>query len=97
MGGSSIETLDIDDEYYDTVFDRVPNVKEDRDRIRRHNVLVDGDDDGYLLQIFTKNVVGPIFIEIIQRENHYSFGEGNFGALFRSIERDQAKRGYLEV
>lgn len=97
MEGSGIETLDIDDEYYETVFDRVPNVKEDREHIRRHNVLVDGDDDGYLLQIFTKNVIGPIFIEIIQRNNHYSFGEGNFGALFRSIERDQEKRGYLKI
>jgi 4-hydroxyphenylpyruvate dioxygenase len=95
MEGSGIETLDIDDEYYSEVYDRVPNVVEDKARIRHHNVLVDGDDDGYLLQIFTKNVVGPIFIEIIQRKNHNSFGEGNFGALFRSIERDQEKRGYL--
>ena len=46
-------------------------------------------------KIFTKNIIGPIFIEIIQRKNHFSFGEGNFGALFRSIERDQEKRGYL--
>ncbi|MCA9726488.1 MAG: 4-hydroxyphenylpyruvate dioxygenase [Candidatus Eisenbacteria bacterium] len=95
LQGSGIETLDIDDEYYETVFDRVPNVTEDRDRIKQHRVLVDGDDDGYLLQIFTKDVVGPIFIEMIQRKNHWSFGEGNFGALFRSIERDQAKRGVL--
>ena len=95
LEGSSIQTLDIDDEYYDTVYDRVPNVSEDRDRIRHHNVLVDGDDDGYLLQIFTKNIIGPIFIEMIQRKNHHSFGEGNFGALFRSIERDQQERGVL--
>ncbi|MBT9559747.1 MAG: 4-hydroxyphenylpyruvate dioxygenase, partial [Myxococcales bacterium] len=47
------------------------------------------------LQIFTKNLVGPIFIELIQRKNHQSFGEGNFGALFRSIERDQERRGAL--
>ena len=51
--------------------------------------------DGYLLQIFTKNLIGPIFIELIQRHNHLSFGEGNFGALFRSIERDQQRRGYI--
>jgi 4-hydroxyphenylpyruvate dioxygenase len=70
-------------------------VTESHEEIRRRNVLVDGDEQGYLLQIFTKNLVGPIFIEIIQRKNHYSFGEGNFGALFRSIERDQEKRGYL--
>jgi 4-hydroxyphenylpyruvate dioxygenase len=73
----------------------VPNVKEDTPRSSA-KVLVDGDDEGYLLQIFTKNLIGPIFIEIIQRENHLSFGEGNFGALFRSIERDQQKRGYLD-
>jgi hypothetical protein len=71
-------------------------VTEDRAEIRRRNVLVDGDDQGYLLQIFTKNLIGPIFIEIIQRKNHLSFGEGNFGALFRSIERDQAKRGVFD-
>ncbi len=93
LKGSPIEFLDIDDDYYAEVFDRVPNVSEDHTRIRDHQVLVDGDDKGYLLQIFTKNLVGPIFIELIQRHNHLSFGEGNFGALFRSIERDQAKRG----
>ncbi len=95
LEGTPIEMLDMDDEYYATVFDRVPNVTEDRDEIKQRNVLVDGDDEGYLLQIFTKNLIGPIFIEIIQRKNHLAFGEGNFGALFRSIERDQAKRGYL--
>ena len=93
LAGSPVEFLDIDDDYYDEVFSRVPNVTEDHARIRAHQVLVDGDDKGYLLQIFTKNLVGPIFIELIQRHNHLSFGEGNFGALFRSIERDQAKRG----
>jgi 4-hydroxyphenylpyruvate dioxygenase len=95
LAGTPIQFLDIDDDYYDEVFHRVPRVKEDKTCIRRHNVLVDGDDDGYLLQIFTKNLIGPIFIELIQRNNHLSFGEGNFGALFRSIERDQMKRGYL--
>ena len=68
----------------------------DHARIREHQVLVDGDADGYLLQIFTKNLVGPIFIELIQRKNHRSFGEGNFGALFRSVERDPAKRGGVQ-
>lgn len=97
LEGSPIQTLDIDDQYYQEVFDRVPNVTEDHETIQRYKVLIDGDDDGYLLQIFTKNLIGPIFIELIQRKNHYSFGEGNFGALFRAIERDQEKRGYLEV
>jgi 4-hydroxyphenylpyruvate dioxygenase len=95
LRGSSIATLDIDDEYYASIFQRVPGVTEDRKAIRDFNVLVDGDDKGYLLQIFTKNLIGPIFIEIIQRKNHRSFGEGNFGALFRSIERDQESRGVL--
>lgn len=95
LDGTSIQTLDIDDEYYQTIYDRVPNVSENREKIRKHNVLIDGDDQGYLLQLFTKNLIGPIFIEIIQRKNHLSFGEGNFGALFRSIERDQMKRGVL--
>lgn len=96
LEGTKIETLEIDDEYYEEVFDRVPNVTEDPAVLKKHQILVDGDDEGYLLQIFTKNIIGPIFIEIIQRKNHYSFGEGNFGALFRSIEKDQQKRGYLD-
>ncbi|MBT3586567.1 MAG: 4-hydroxyphenylpyruvate dioxygenase [Halobacteriovoraceae bacterium] len=96
QSNTKIETLDIDDEYYAEVFDRVPNVTEDQEKLKELQILVDGDEKGYLLQIFTKNVVGPIFIEIIQRKNHQSFGEGNFGALFRSIERDQEKRGYLK-
>lgn len=95
LAEAGVQTLDIDDEYYETVFDRVPGVREDRARIRDLRVLVDGDEDGYLLQIFTRNVIGPIFFEMIQRRNHLSFGEGNFGALFRSIERDQERRGVL--
>ncbi len=95
LQGSPIEMLDMDDEYYASVFQRVPNVVEDHQALRELNILVDGDADGYLLQIFTKNLIGPIFIEIIQRKNHDAFGEGNFGALFRSIERDQERRGAL--
>ena len=91
-----VETLDIDDDYYTTVFDRVPNVTEDHTELQRLNILADGDKEGYILQIFTKNIIGPIFFEIIQRKNHFSFGEGNFSALFRSIERDQKKRGFLD-
>jgi 4-hydroxyphenylpyruvate dioxygenase len=93
--GSAVDLLDIDDDYYDEAFARVPSVREDRARIEKNRVLLDGDAEGYLLQIFTKNVIGPIFFEIIQRENHHSFGEGNFSALFRSIERDQERRGVL--
>ncbi len=95
LRSTSIQTLDIDAEYYSEVFDRVPGVTESHKTLEDLNILVDGDKEGYLLQIFTKNIIGPIFIEIIQRKNHLSFGEGNFGALFRSIERDQEKRGVL--
>jgi 4-hydroxyphenylpyruvate dioxygenase len=93
--GGAVQMLDIESDYYEEAFRRVPNVREDRARIEKNRVLLDGDDEGYLLQIFTKNVIGPIFFEIIQRENHFSFGEGNFSALFRSIERDQERRGVL--
>ena len=92
----NVDTLDIDEQYYQEVFERVPNVTEDHKKLQDLQILVDGDKEGYLLQIFTKNVIGPIFFEIIQRKNHLAFGEGNFGALFRSIERDQEKRGYLK-
>ena len=97
LDGTAIETLDIDGDYYASVFDRVPGVREDRAELRARNVLIDGDEHGYLLQIFTRTLIGPIFIEIIQRRNHRSFGEGNFGALFRSIERDQQRRGVLDA
>lgn len=95
LQGSGIATLDIDPEYYETVFDRVPNVTEDHELIKQLQILVDGDEEGYLLQIFTQNIFGPIFIEMIQRKNHHAFGEGNFTALFKSIERDQERRGVL--
>lgn len=97
LNKAQVSTLDIDNDYYREIFNKFPAVSEDHQKIKDLNILVDGDDQGYLLQIFTKNVIGPIFIEIIQRKNHYSFGEGNFGALFRSIERDQIKRGYLQA
>lgn len=95
LSGSGIETLDISADYYEQVFDRVPGVTEDPARLQRLQILVDGDEEGYLLQIFTKNLFGPIFIEMIQRKNHQAFGEGNFTALFESIERDQERRGVL--
>ncbi|MBX7103371.1 MAG: 4-hydroxyphenylpyruvate dioxygenase [Gemmataceae bacterium] len=95
LQGSNIETLAIDADYYEAARQRVPQVVEDWARIQKHQVLVDGDPDGYLLQIFTKNIIGPIFIEIIQRKNNLGFGEGNFTALFRSIEKDQERRGVI--
>lgn len=93
---SSIQTLNIVPEYYETIFDRVPWVKEDKEKIKQHQILVDSQaDNTYLLQIFTKNLFGPIFIELIQRVNDKGFGEGNFQALFDSIELDQMERGVI--
>ena len=96
LSDSHIQTLEIYDSYYENVFDRVPWVKEDKNKIRNHQILVDSQSDGtYLLQIFTKNLFGPIFIEMIQREGDDGFGEGNFQALFDSIELDQMERGVI--
>lgn len=96
MKTSSIEFLSPPpNAYYAMLKDRLPNVIEDVDRLEKNAILVDGDHDGYLLQIFTKNIIGPIFYELIQRKNHSGFGEGNFQALFDAIERDQRERGYL--
>jgi 4-hydroxyphenylpyruvate dioxygenase len=81
--------------YYEDIPRRVPKVIEDMGQVQDLSVLIDGDASGYLLQIFTKNLIGPIFFEIIQRKGHSGFGEGNFQALFDAIERDQKKRGYL--
>ncbi len=81
--------------YYEMLKERLPNVREELSLLEANAILADGDHDGYLLQIFTKNMIGPIFFEIIQRENHFGFGDGNFQALFDAIERDQQQRGYL--
>ncbi|MBL4908744.1 MAG: 4-hydroxyphenylpyruvate dioxygenase [Alteromonadaceae bacterium] len=93
---SIIDTLHIVPEYYDDIFDRVPWVKEDKEKIKAHQILVDSQaENTYLLQIFTKNMFGPIFIEMIQRVNDQGFGEGNFSTLFKSIELNQMERGVL--
>lgn len=92
---NGIDFLDVPDTYYEALPERMPNVTEDIDLLNDLKILVDGDEDGYLLQIFTKTVIGPIFYEIIQRKNHDGFGEGNFQALFDAIEEDQRRRGYL--
>ena len=67
----------------------------DIEALKKHRILADGEQSGYLLQIFSKNVVGPFFYEVIQRCGNKGFGEGNFRALFEAIERDQEKRGVL--
>lgn len=91
----NVQFLDTPDTYYEMLKDRVPNVTENISTLKDLKILADGDEEGYLLQIFTKNLIGPIFFEIIQRKNHDGFGNGNFQALFDSIERDQRARGYL--
>ena len=92
-----IEFLRVPDVYYDDLLDRVGHIKEDIKQLRALNILVDRDEEGYLLQIFTKPLEPrpTIFFEIIQRCGATSFGKGNFKALFESIEREQALRGTL--
>lgn len=92
---NGVATLDVPDTYYEVLQDRVPNITEDLNTLKNLRILADGDDEGYLLQLFSQNVIGPIFYEFIQRKNHWGFGEGNFQALFEAIERDQKRRGVL--
>lgn len=94
---NGVRFLNIPDTYYQTVWDRVGKIKEDRELIRKFNILVDRDENGYLLQIFTKPVQDrpTLFLEVIQRAGCESFGKGNFKALFESIELEQRNRGNL--
>ncbi|MGH6932995.1 MAG: 4-hydroxyphenylpyruvate dioxygenase [Dongiaceae bacterium] len=96
LAAKSVEFMDVPDPYYEAVDNRLPGHGEDLARLRRSRLLIDGNPaGGLLLQIFTKTVIGPIFFEIIQRKGDEGFGEGNFRALFESIERDQIARGVL--
>ena len=97
MKARGIEFLTIPDTYYDTVLDRVGEIDEEILILKKHGILVDRDDEGYLLQIFTKPLTDrpTLFFEIIQRKGAQSFGKGNFKALFESIENEQKKRGTL--
>ncbi len=98
MRERGIEFLDTPDTYFDVIEQRVPGHGEDVPRLARNKILIDADPETKqrkLLQIFTQNAFGPIFFEIIQRKGNEGFGEGNFQALFESIERDQMKRGVL--
>lgn len=92
-----VEFLEVPETYYEDLFDRVGQIEEDIEPIKRLNILVDRDDEGYLLQLFTKPVEDrpTLFFEIIQRRGAKSFGKGNFKALFEAIEREQARRGTL--
>lgn len=97
MKKRGIEFLYVPGTYYDTVGDRVGEIAESIELLKQHGIMVDRDDEGYLLQIFTKPLTDrpTLFFEIIQRKGAQSFGKGNFKALFESIEAEQARRGTL--
>ena len=94
---NGVDFLYVPDNYYEDVLDRVGHIDEDLNELKKLNILIDRDEDGYLLQIFTKPVQDrqTVFYEIIQRKGAKSFGKGNFKALFESIEREQELRGTL--
>ena len=105
MAAQQVQFMDTPDTYYEQIESRLPGHGEDVDHLRRHRILIDGapaadaktERLGILLQIFTKTVIGPVFFEIIQRKGNQGFGEGNFKALFESMERDQLRRGVLQT
>jgi 4-hydroxyphenylpyruvate dioxygenase len=100
LRANEVPFQDVPDTYYESVDDRLPGHGEDLARLASNRILIDGaptEGGGLLLQIFTQTVIGPIFFEIIQRKGNEGFGEGNFRALFESIELDQIRRGVLKA
>jgi 4-hydroxyphenylpyruvate dioxygenase len=100
MRERGVKFQDTPDSYYEALDRRVAGHGQDLERLRERRILVDGaptQGQGLLLQIFTQNVVGPCFFEIIQRQGNEGFGEGNFKALFESLELDQVRRGVLSL
>lgn len=98
MREAGMKFLDTPDTYYEVLEDRIPSHGEDVERMQKNRILLDADPETgrkQLLQIFTETCIGPIFFEIIQRKGNTGFGEGNFQALFDSIELDQMRRGVL--
>ena len=97
MRDRGVEFLYVPENYYDDLLDRVGEIDEDVEVLKQHGILIDRDDEGYLLQLFTKPVLDrpTLFFEIIQRKGAQSFGKGNFKALFEAIEREQENRGTL--
>ena len=97
LRANGVDFLYVPETYYEDVLDRVGHIEEDLDELKKLNILIDRDEDGYLLQIFTKPVEDrpTVFFEIIQRAGAKSFGKGNFKALFEAIEREQELRGTL--
>jgi 4-hydroxyphenylpyruvate dioxygenase len=97
LNGRGVKFLDTPDTYYELVDKRLPGHGENLEQLRAERILVDGaPGGGLLLQIFTETVIGPVFFELIQRKGDEGFGEGNFKALFESIELDQIRRGVLQ-
>lgn len=98
LKNQTVQFLDVPDTYYEMIDSRVPWHNERLKELQEHKILIDGHptpEGGLLLQIFTENLFGPVFFEIIQRKGNQGFGEGNFKALFEAIERDQIRRGTL--
>ncbi len=98
LRANGVDFQETPDTYYEAVDERVPGHGEDLQALKKRGILIDGaptEGQGVLLQIFTKNVIGPIFFELIQRKGNEGFGEGNFRALFESIELDQQRRGVI--
>ena len=97
LRAKGVDLLDTPDTYYELLEKRLPGHGEPAEDLRKRKILLDGaPGGGYLLQIFTKTAIGPIFFEIIQRKGDEGFGEGNFKALFESMELDQIRRGTLK-
>lgn len=97
MRDRGVEFLYVPENYYDDLLERVGEIDEEVEVLKKHGILIDRDEEGYLLQLFTKPVVDrpTMFFEVIQRKGAKSFGKGNFKALFEAIEREQENRGTL--
>mgnify|MGYP000619167646 CR=1 FL=1 len=97
MRDRGVEFLYVPETYYDDLLERVGEIDEDVEVLKKHGILIDRDEEGYLLQLFTKTIVDrpTLFVEIIQRKGAQSFGVGNFKALFEAIELEQGNRGTL--
>lgn len=93
---NGMKLLDTSDTYYELLPKRIPGLQEDIGALQQRNILVDGKPGELLLQIFSENQLGPIFFEFIQRKGNEGFGEGNFKALFETMELDQMRRGVLD-
>ncbi len=99
LAAKGVPFQDTPETYYERLDNRIKGHGEDVERLKKDRILMDGaptEDQGLLLQIFTQNAIGPIFFEVIQRKGNEGFGEGNFKALFESIELDQVRRGVLK-